>query len=216
MFEYKGVKISWLGHDCFKIKNDKIIYIDPFNIKEGEKADIIFVTHEHYDHCSPKDIKKISTSETMVVAPESCKTQLSGMKKTKLVKPGDKIIVEGVEVEVVPAYNINKFKAPGEVFHPKEEGKVGYIITLNGVKIYHAGDTDLIQEMKNIQVDVALLPVSGTYVMTAEEAAEATKIIKTEVAIPMHYGSIVGDEKDAEKFKKIASCKVEILKKEDK
>jgi L-ascorbate metabolism protein UlaG (beta-lactamase superfamily) len=213
MFEYKGVKISWLGHDCFKIKNGKTIYIDPFNIKEGEKANIIFVTHEHYDHCSLKDIKKISTSETIVVAPESCKTQLSGM-KTKFVKPGDKIVVDGIEVEAVPAYNVNKFRAPGEVFHPKEEEKVGYIITFGGVKIYHAGDTDLIQEMKNIHVDIALLPVSGTYVMTAEEAAEATKMIKTEIAIPMHYGAIVGTEKDAEKFKKLASCKVEILKKE--
>ncbi len=213
MFEYKGVKISWLGHDCFKIKNGKTIYIDPFNIKEGEKADIIFVTHEHYDHCSLKDIKKISTSETIVVAPESCKMQLSGM-KTKFIKPGDKMVIDGIEVEAVPAYNVNKFKAPGEVFHPKEEGKVGYIIVFGGVKIYHAGDTDLIQEMKNIQVDIALLPVSGTYVMTAEEAAEATKMIKTEVAIPMHYGAIVGTEKDAEKFKKLASCKVEILKKE--
>ncbi len=213
MFEYKGVKISWLGHDCFKIKNNKTIYIDPFNIKDEEKADLIFVTHEHYDHCSLKDIKKISTSKTIVVAPDSCKTQLSGM-KTKFIKPGDKIVVDEVEVEAVPAYNINKFRAPGEVFHPKEEEKVGYIINFSGVKIYHAGDTDLIQEMKNIQVDIALLPVSGTYVMTAEEAAEATKIIKAEIAIPMHYGSIVGSEKDAEKFKKLAACKVEILKKE--
>jgi L-ascorbate metabolism protein UlaG (beta-lactamase superfamily) len=213
VFEYKGVKISWLGHDCFKIKNNKIIYIDPFNIKDEEKADLIFVTHEHYDHCSLKDIKKISTSKTIVVAPESCKTQLSGM-KTKFIKPGDKIVVDEIEVEAVPAYNINKFRAPGEVFHPKEEEKVGYIINFSGVKIYHAGDTDLIQEMKNIQVDIALLPVSGTYVMTAEEAAEATKIIKAEIAIPMHYGSIVGSEKDAEKFKKLAACKVEILKKE--
>jgi len=213
VFEYKGVKISWLGHDCFKIKNNKTIYIDPFNIKDEEKADLIFVTHEHYDHCSLKDIKKISTSKTIVVAPDSCKTQLSGM-KTKFIKPGDKIVVDEVEVEAVPAYNINKFRAPGEVFHPKEEEKVGYIINFSGVKIYHAGDTDLIQEMKNIQVDIALLPVSGTYVMTAEEAAEATKIIKAEIAIPMHYGSIVGSEKDAEKFKKLAACKVEILKKE--
>jgi L-ascorbate metabolism protein UlaG (beta-lactamase superfamily) len=213
VFEYKGVKISWLGHDCFKIKNNKTIYIDPFNIKDEEKADLIFVTHEHYDHCSLKDIKKISTSKTIVVAPESCKTQLSGM-KTKFIKPGDKIVVDEIEVEAVPAYNINKFRAPGEVFHPKEEEKVGYIINFSGVKIYHAGDTDLIQEMKNIQVDIALLPVSGTYVMTAEEAAEATKIIKAEIAIPMHYGSIVGSEKDAEKFKKLAACKVEILKKE--
>lgn len=213
MLEYKGIKISWLGHDCFKIKNDKVIYIDPFEIKEGEKADIIFVTHEHYDHCSLKDIKKISTLETIIVAPESCKSQLSGM-KVKLINPGEKIDVNGINVEAVPAYNVNKFKAPGEVFHPKEEKKVGYIITIGGVKVYHAGDTDLIQEMKNIKVDVALLPVSGTYVMTAEEAAEATKMLKAELAIPMHYGSIVGSRKDAEKFKKIASCKVEILEKE--
>ncbi|HID16948.1 TPA: MBL fold metallo-hydrolase [Candidatus Bathyarchaeota archaeon] len=213
MFEYKGVKISWLGHDAFKIKDDKTIYIDPFELKGGERADIILVTHEHYDHCSPKDIKKVSSPETIVVAPGSCKRLLSGL-KARFVKPGDGLEVKGVKVEALPAYNVNKFRFPGQVFHPKEEGKVGYVLTVKGVKIYHAGDADLIPEMEGLRVDVALLPVSGTYVMTAEEAAEATRKLKADLAIPMHYGSIVGSERDAEKFKSLAACPVEILPKE--
>jgi L-ascorbate metabolism protein UlaG (beta-lactamase superfamily) len=120
----------------------------------------------------------------------------------------------GVSVEAVPAYNTNKFRTPGKVYHPKEEGRIGYIITMNGVRIYHAGDTDHIPEMKNIKVDIALLPVSGTYVMTADEAAKAVAEIKPKIAIPMHYGAIVGDVNDAQKFQKLATCKVTILEKE--
>ncbi|MEM2004008.1 MAG: MBL fold metallo-hydrolase, partial [Nitrososphaerota archaeon] len=122
----------------------------------------------------------------------------------------------GVRYLVVPAYNVNKFRAPGVVFHPKEYGGVGYIIEVDNIRIYHPGDTDLIEEMKTLgRIDVALLPVSGTYVMTAEEAAKAVDIIKPDLAIPMHFGEIVGSEKDAQTFKSKASCRVEILKPEE-
>ena len=217
MFEYQGLKISWLGHDSFKIKDGKTIIIDPFKIRlSTDKADILLVTHEHFDHLSLDDVKKVISEKTTIVAIPSCKSDLSKLKvrEIKTVRPGDKVSVEDVTIEAVPAYNLNKFREPGKVFHPKEDGKVGYMITVKGVKVYHAGDTDAIPEMKGLRTDLALLPVSGTYVMTAEEAAEATKMIRPKLAIPMHYGAIVGSEQDAEKFKQLATCQVQILKPE--
>lgn len=200
--------IHWFGHDCFKITNDKVIYTDPFELKKKDKADIILITHSHYDHCSVEDVNKIQTPDTIIVATEDCKKNLSG--NIKIVKPGDKIEVKGINIEAVPAYNINK------KFHPKENNWVGYIFTVNGKRIYIAGDTDHIPEMKTFRVDIALLPVSGTYVMTAEEAVRAALDIKPKIAIPMHYGSIVGSNSDAEKFAKELKGKMEvkILKKE--
>jgi L-ascorbate metabolism protein UlaG (beta-lactamase superfamily) len=206
---YKMInKIHWMGHDCFKITNGKIIYTDPFELKQKDKADIILITHSHYDHCSPEDVKKIQTPDTVIVATEDCKENLSG--NIKFVKPGDKIQVQGIQIEAVPAYNTNK------KFHPKDKNWVGYIITVEGVRIYLAGDTDYIPEMKTFKADIALLPVSGTYVMTADEAVKAALDIKPKIAIPMHYGSIVGSSNDAEQFAKQLKGKIEvkILKKE--
>lgn len=216
MFEYGGLKISWLGHDGFKIKNSKTIYVDPYVMEAGEKADIILISHEHFDHCSPGIIKKIVTSNTTIITTPAVKQQLSGTKAKEIraVKPGEKIIVDDVSVETVPAYNVNKFRSPGQPFHSKQEEMLGFIVTMNAIRIYHAGDTDSIPEMEGLHIDIACLPVSGTYVMTAEEAAESTKHIKAKIAIPMHYGSIVGDDSDAERFKKLSSCDVRILSKD--
>ncbi len=217
MFEYQGLKISWLGHDSFRIKNGKTVVIDPFKIRPiPEKADILLITHEHYDHLSMDDIKKVVNENTTVVTIPAVKKELSSLKvkEIRAVKPGDKLKLGDVSIEVVPAYNLNKFREPGKVFHPKEDGKAGYIIGINGVRVYHAGDTDAIPEMKGLKVDVALLPVSGTYVMTAEEAAQAAKMVEPKLAIPMHYGVIVGSEQDAEKFKRLATVEVQILKPE--
>jgi L-ascorbate metabolism protein UlaG (beta-lactamase superfamily) len=217
MLEYHGVKLSWLGHDGFRIRDGKVIYVDPFKIEGGgPKADIVLVSHEHFDHCNVDDLKKIVTAETVIVAHSQSKDELSKLKlkEIKIVKPGDKINIGDITVEAVPAYNINKFSEPGKVFHPKEDGKVGFVLTLNGVRIYHAGDTDLIPEMKSIRTDIALLPVSGTYVMTAKEAAEAVGDINPKLAIPMHYGAIVGGTSDAETFKGLVKCEVKILGKE--
>ena len=200
---YKMIdEIHWLGHDTFKIEGEKVIYTDPFQIKKGDAADIILITHDHRDHCSPEDIKKVQGPETIIVATPDCMEKLSGDVRT--MKPGDRITVKGVEIEAVPAYNTNK------QFHLKESGWVGYIFTMNGQRIYLAGDTDHIPEMKTFDVDIALLPVSGTYVMTAEEAVLAAIDIKPKIAIPMHYNSIVGTEKDALKFAFELKGKVEV------
>lgn len=194
--------IKWLGHDTFRIIGEKVIYTDPFQIKKSERADIILITHEHYDHFSPEDIKKLLGPDTVIVIPVDCAGKIKA--KEVIVKPGDKIIVDGIEIEVVPAYNINKN------FHPKDKGWVGYIFKVSGKRIYLAGDTDYIPEMKNFRdIDIALLPVSGTYVMTAEEAVKAALDIKPKIAIPMHYGSIVGSEKDAQFFVEKLKDKIE-------
>jgi len=198
--------IRWLGHDGFLIKAEgKAIVIDPFQIQECELADVILVSHEHYDHCSPADVKKIQKDSTIIVTEADSAKKLSGDVKT--MKPGDKITVSGIPIEAVPAYNTNK------AFHPKENGWLGFILTVDGVRIYHAGDTDDIPEMASFQVDIALLPVSGTYVMTAEEAVEATKKIKPKVVIPMHYGAIVGSTDDAQRFAEAlrGTCEVVVL-----
>lgn len=207
VFEFHKIKIKWLGHSAFKIKNEITIYIDPYQIEETEPADLILITHDHYDHCSQEDILKIQKEDTAIVTIASAAKKLTG--NTKLIKPGEKIKLKGVLVQAVPAYNIKK------KFHPKESGHVGFIITIDGVKIYHAGDTDLIPEMEVIAADIALLPVSGTYVMSSHEAAEATKKIMPKIAIPMHYGSIVGSESNAHEFSEKAHTEVKILRKNE-
>jgi L-ascorbate metabolism protein UlaG (beta-lactamase superfamily) len=217
LYEYQGLKISWLGHDSFKIKNGKTVIIDPFKIRPtADKADILLISHEHFDHFSLDDIKKVVNENTTVVTIPAVKKDLSSLKvkEVKAVKPGDKLKIGDVSIEVIPAYNLNKFREPGKVFHPKEDGKAGFVIGIKGVRVYHAGDTDAIPEMKGLKPDVALLPVSGTYVMTPEEAAQAAKMVEPKLVIPMHYGVIVGTEKDAQKFKQLTTVEVQILKPE--
>ncbi|MBO3769822.1 MAG: MBL fold metallo-hydrolase [Candidatus Brockarchaeota archaeon] len=211
MIEVKGVKIYWLGHAGFRIVGGgKTIYIDPYKIKGGPTADVILVTHNHFDHFSVDDIKKISGTNTIIVGPKECEAKFRTLNmEHKIVKPGTSLDLSGVKVEAVPSYNVSKS------FHPKLDGKVGYVVTLGDVKIYHAGDTDRIPEMANIKPDVSLLPIGGTYTMNAEEAAQATKDIGTGIFIPMHYGTIVGDKSDAERFKKIVGEKAVVVEPED-
>jgi L-ascorbate metabolism protein UlaG (beta-lactamase superfamily) len=217
LWTYKNVEVHWLGHDSFVLKGSRTLVIDPFKASGRFIADVLLLSHEHSDHLSEDDIRRFSNDSTTLVAPRVCEAQLAGFKNRRVfVNPGSRMEVMGVVVETVPAYNINKYRSPGKVFHPKEDGRVGYVVTLDGSRFYHAGDTDATPEMMALDVDVAMLPVSGTYVMTAGEAAEAVKAMKVKVAIPMHIGSIVGSRKDAERFKELVGgkCEVEILEKD--
>ncbi len=197
-------KIKWLGHATVQIKDRKVIYIDPWKLRgTEEKADIILITHDHYDHCVPEDVAKIQDQKTVIITTADCAQKLSG--DVRIISPGQKITVDDVEVEAVPAYNLDKD------FHPKANGWVGFIVTVGGQRIYHAGDCDFIPEMAGIQADIALLPVGGTYTMTAEEAAKAANAICPRYAVPMHYGTIVGSEADARKFEELCQVPVKIL-----
>ena len=196
-------KIEWLGHDGFRIEAGKTIYFDPYEISGGSKADIILITHVHHDHCSPNDVSKIQQSDTVIVTEKDSAGKLSG--DVRVVAPGEHLTVDGLKIEAVPAYNVDKN------FHPKANGWLGFIVEIEGVRVYHAGDTDFIPEMKDFQTDIALLPVSGTYVMTADEAVEAALAIDPRIVIPMHYGAIVGGDQDAVKFRDALAEKFEVI-----
>ncbi|MGD1055539.1 MAG: MBL fold metallo-hydrolase [Nitrososphaerales archaeon] len=217
MWTYKGVKVHWLGHDSFVLQGSKTVIIDPFKAKGDYKADLLLISHEHSDHLSEDDIRRFANASTVIVAPNICEKPLKAFtQEKKFVAPGTKIEMKGISLETVPAYNLNKFREPGKVFHPKADGRVGYVVTLDGVRFYHSGDSDATPEMQSLEVDVAFLPVSGTYVMTAEEASDVAKVMKVDVIVPMHVGSIVGSRADAERFKRLVGStpRVEILEKE--
>jgi L-ascorbate metabolism protein UlaG (beta-lactamase superfamily) len=195
-------KIIWLGHDGFRIDAGKTIYFDPYEIKSGPHGDLILITHEHFDHCSPEDVAKIQQSGSVIVTEKDSASKLSG--DVRIIGVGESLAIADINVQAVPAYNI------GKDFHPKSKGWLGFIVEIDGIKVYHAGDTDFIPEMKDFDVDIALLPVSGTYVMTADEAVSAALAIEPKIAIPMHYGAIVGGQNDATRFKQALEGKVEV------
>ena len=196
-------KITWLGHDGFRIDAGKTIYIDPYQIEGGPVADVILISHEHFDHCSPEDVQKIHGPDTVIVTEKDSAKKLTG--DVRVVKPGDTVDLGDIKIETVPSYNTDKD------FHPKKNGWLGFIVETEGIKVYHAGDADFIPEMKDLEVDIALLPVSGTYVMTADQAVKAALAINPKLAIPMHYGAIVGDAGDADSFEKALEGKVDVL-----
>jgi L-ascorbate metabolism protein UlaG (beta-lactamase superfamily) len=195
-------KIHWLGHDGILLDGSTTVCFDPFQIAVSRPADLILISHEHYDHCSPEDLAKVQTKDTVIVTNAASSKKLKG--NVRVASPGDRLKLKGVDIEVWPAYNTNKD------FHPKKAGMLSFVVSLDGIRYYHAGDTDFIPEMKDLQVDVAFLPVSGTYVMTSAEAVQAARAIKPKLAIPMHYGAIVGDEDDARRFKAELEGEIEV------
>ncbi len=197
------IEIKWLGHAGFMIKNSQVIYIDPYNIPENsEKANLILITHSHYDHCSIDDLNKIVQEGTKIVCTADCQSKITKFEipvKMIIVEPNQEHEFGQIKISTLPAYNIDK------PFHPIEGENVGFLIKMNGIVIYHAGDTDKIPEMQKLtghqEKDfIALLPVGGRFTMSAEEAAESAELIKPSLAIPMHYGSIVGTQADAQEF----------------
>jgi L-ascorbate metabolism protein UlaG (beta-lactamase superfamily) len=217
MLQYNAVNIHWTGHAGFRIDYDTmIIYIDPYKLGSQyirkNDADLIFITHNHFDHLSVADLKNISTKNTTIIAAQECVSKLKSLELKEIigVEPNKKYSLHNVQIETTPAYNTNKD------FHPMKDNKVGFILTIKNNRIYHTGDSDIIPEMKNVDVDVVLVPVSGTYVMTADEAAMAVNdSIRPKFAIPMHYGAIVGTKDDAVRFSKLVTvCEVKILEEE--
>jgi L-ascorbate metabolism protein UlaG (beta-lactamase superfamily) len=207
--------VDWLGHSGFRIRAGRAtVYIDPYRVANGApQADLILVTHGHYDHFSPQDVERLSHKETCFIGPASVVERVGGSAIS--VAPGDEVEpdgVPGVFVRAIAAYNTSKRDQEGNVFHPREAGFVGYDLNVRGERIYHAGDTDVIPEMDQVAgVDVALLPVSGVYVMTAEEAAEAARRIQPRVAVPMHWGEHIGSYEDAARFAEKAPVEVRIM-----
>ena len=200
--------ITVLCHSSIKINKEKVIYIDPFKIDRNyNDADIIFITHDHYDHYSEDDIDKIRKNDTIIVAPEGLLTKLlrKGFRQEYIitVEPDEEDMVEGIKFETIPAYNTNK------KFHPKENGWIGYIIEIRGIRYYIAGDTDITEENKKVKCDVAFVPVGGTYTLDFKEAAGLVNEIKPKIAIPIHYGSIVGTKQDATDFIKLLHPTIE-------
>ncbi|MBU2053128.1 MAG: MBL fold metallo-hydrolase [Nanoarchaeota archaeon] len=227
-----NIELKWLGHSGFLIaskdvpskegRNSQVIYVDPYKIGDDMvKADLILLTHSHYDHCSIVDMKKIIKEGTRIVMPADCQSKIARFDvqiRMEVIEPGQDLDFGEVRVSALASYNIDKH------FHPKEESWVGYLVKIGDVLIYHAGDTDLIPEMQKLtgykqkgKKFVALLPIGGRFTMDVEEAVEAAKIIKPTLAIPIHYGDVVGTEKDAKEF--VERCeeegiKAKVLKKE--
>ena len=205
--------LTWLGHASFRwARGGAVVYLDPFQISsEPHDADLVLISHPHFDHLDPAAVARVSKPGTVVVTVQECAEKLKGSPlEIRVVKPGDRREIRGVRLEAVAAYNLDK------PHHPRENQWVGFVVEMDGVRLYHAGDTDFIPEMKQIQADVALLPVGGTYTMTAEEAASAAQALRPKVAVPMHYGSIIGTRADAEKFRSLCGgLIVEILENEN-
>jgi L-ascorbate metabolism protein UlaG (beta-lactamase superfamily) len=196
--------IEWLKHSSFRLTGEKIIYIDPRNISDPKPADAVLISHPHSDHFSLDDIKKISNEKTVIISIPEVISQVEGNKK--MILPNEKAFLDKVVIEAVPAYNVNKS------FHSKKKDWVGFIIEMNGKRYYYAGDTDAIPEMRFMKnIDIAMLPVGGTYTMNAEEAASIANIFKPKVVIPYHWGEIVGTREDAEKFKSLFQGETVIL-----
>lgn len=194
--------IEVLYHSSIRINKGKLIYIDPYHIEKNyNDADMIFITHDHYDHYSEEDIDKIRKNNTIFIVPENLLNKLikKGINDENIITldPGDAENIDGIKVEAIHSYNIDK------PFHPKENNWLGYVIEIDGVRYYIAGDTDITEENKKIKCDVAFVPVGGKYTMNFSEAAQLINIIKPKIAVPIHYGSVVGTKQDATDFVKL-------------
>lgn len=207
-------EVEWLGHSGFRIVVGKAsVYIDPYRVpSDSPPADLVLISHQHYDHFSIQDLERLRKDGTQVLAPPLVAERLEG--NVHSLRAGDVVetAVYGVDVRAVPAYNTSKRDGEGRPFHPREAGCLGFEVNVRGSRLYHAGDTDVIPEMDwVVGAEVALLPVSGVHVMTALEAAEAARRIQPTVAVPMHWGGQVGSEQDAQAFADAAPVDVVIM-----
>ena len=199
-------RLTWLGHAGFYLDGPPSIYVDPFRVDGGPPADVVLITHVHYDHCSPVDLRKIVTDSTTILCPSDCVTSLRSLPGSRrLMEPGSKVAFDSVTIEAVPAYT-RKSR-----MHGRANGWLGYIVEMGGVRWYHAGDTDYIPEMRQIRADIACLPISGGETMNLVEAAAAANCISPRVVVPMHYGTLPGDDVDPELFRNLTRVRVQTL-----
>jgi L-ascorbate metabolism protein UlaG (beta-lactamase superfamily) len=200
-----AVTVQWLGHASFRISAaGAIVYIDPWKLSDApHDATVVLVSHSHYDHYSAEDVSKVAAEGTKIVGPSDVASQ---QKNSQPLAPGETVEIDGVRISGVASYN------PAKQFHPKGNQWLGFVIELDSVRIYYAGDTELIDEMRRLgDIDIALLPVGGTYTMDADQAVSAVDAIKPKKAIPYHWGDIVGSRTDADRFAKNARCDVTVL-----
>lgn len=205
-------KIDVFTHSSIRIKGSVTVYVDPFKITdETHDADYVLITHQHYDHFSPEDIRKVIRDTTILVSPESMVDDAMELerevKEIVAMKPGESRELEDLDIEAIPAYNTLK------PFHPKRANWLGYVLKLDGKRIYIAGDTGLTKESKQVKCDIAMIPIGGTYTMDAKRAADLINIITPEYAIPTHYGSVVGKPSDAKSFAKLVKEPVKVVEK---
>ena len=199
-----AVELTWLGHASFRVSSTHVVYIDPWKIDTSpHDGNLTIVSHPHHDHCSDADIAKVARDDAELLAPPDAIEEIG---RGYAASPGEKVTLCGVDVETVAAYNIDK------KFHPQENNWLGVVISMAGTRVYYAGDTDAIPVMSGLRnIDIALLPVGGTYTMDAEQAAQACRRIRPTLAIPYHWGDIVGTAADAQAFADAAPCNVRIL-----
>ncbi|MBI4948237.1 MBL fold metallo-hydrolase [Candidatus Berkelbacteria bacterium] len=220
--QYKNSIITALGHAGFLIEFPDLnlsFAFDPYDLQEIEKTvDFVFVSHHHFDHCDPASIKKLMSEKTKIIAPENCRDELEEFNDAVVITDGvEKQTFGALTFWAIPAYNINKFRTPSEVFHPRSLGGLGFIVEIasssgKNVRFYHAGDTDFIEEIKELKkIDVAFLPISGTFVMTLQEALEAAKAIQPDIVIPMHFGKLLGSSADAVRYQNLLRGQVETM-----
>ena len=208
MYKLKNIKV--LCHSSIKFEKGQIIYFDPFKINENYyDVDIIFITHSHYDHFSEEDILKVKKEETKIVVPEDLYNRSLELgfseENILVVRPNEEYEINNIKFKTIPAYNLNKN------FHPKTNNWVGYIITLDNIVYYIAGDTDVTEENRKVKCDVAFVPIGGTYTMTAKEAATLVNEINPKITVPIHYNCIIGSKEDEKVFKNSVNDDIEVM-----
>ncbi|MBR4701263.1 MAG: MBL fold metallo-hydrolase [Oscillospiraceae bacterium] len=205
----RGITVN--AHSSVRVEAEgKVLYVDPFKLQAApHDADLIFLTHDHFDHYSPEDVEKVLKETTVFVLPQSTAKAAAaqiGNRGTVIAEPGKPGAAAGIVFEAVPAYNPNK------QFHPRKNGWVGYVLQLNGLRLYVAGDTDATEEAAAVRCDVAMLPIGGKYTMDALEAAALVKQMRPQAVIPIHYGSVAGVPEDFDRFREAVAGAVRVLR----